>query len=75
MSDRGLIGARAPLQDRTCPGQCLVRAGQGQRQQIIHITLARSGGKHPLHHEPMLGRRILAVYVNTSENMFYLRGR
>jgi len=75
MSDRGLIRARTPSQDRTRPGQCLLRAGQGQRQQIVHVTLTGSGCKHPLRHEPMLGPHILAVHVVVGENMFYLRSR
>ena len=45
---------QAGRQNRPRPGQCLMRTGQGQQQQIVHIGPTGSGGKCARATKPML---------------------
>jgi hypothetical protein len=49
--DRGLIRVRPATQNRPRPGQCLMRTGHGQQQQIVYIAPTGSGGKCAFGHE------------------------
>ena len=44
MGYRGLIGTWPRRQNRTCPSQCLTRAGQREREQFLDIPL--TGFRH-----------------------------
>src|ERR1022692_983535 len=51
MGDGCLVRTRPPQQNRARPGQCLMRTGQCERQQVIHIPLPESGREGAPSHE------------------------
>ncbi len=59
-SDGGLMRARPAAQYRTRPGQCLMRTGQGQQQQIVRIAPTSSGGKCAFGHDAHASSREVA---------------
>src|ERR1035438_660099 len=51
MGDGCLVRTRPPQQNRARPGQCLMRTGQCERQQVIHIPLPECGREGAPSHE------------------------
>jgi len=47
---RSHIGIGPGSQDLVRPGQCFMRTGHRQRQQVVHLTMSEPGRGHAFHH-------------------------